>query len=49
VLAIEEKNARLRRDRYPDFVGHLQAATAFKLLLRQEDANELSQFCLFIG
>ena len=48
VLAIEEKNAGLRRDRHPDLVGDLQTATAFKLLLRKEDPNELPQFCLFV-
>ena len=49
VLAIEQKNAGLCRDRHPDLVGDLQASAAFKLLLRQEDAYELPQFGLFIG
>jgi hypothetical protein len=39
VLAIEQKNAGLRRDRHPDLVGDLQASTPFKLLLRQENAK----------
>jgi hypothetical protein len=48
VLANEQKDAGLRRDRHPDLVGNLKASTAFKLLLRKENANELSQFRLFI-
>jgi hypothetical protein len=48
VLAIEQKDAGLRRDRHPDLVGDLQTSTAFKSFLRKEDANELPQFCLFV-
>src|SRR5436190_13268957 len=49
VLAIEQKNASLRRDRHPDLVRHLQPAAAFELFLGQKNANELLQLGLFVA
>ena len=48
MLAIEQENAGLRRNRYPDLVSHFQTATAFELLFRKEYANEIPKFSLFV-
>src|SRR6476469_5678358 len=48
MLAIKQENAGLRRDRDPDLVGNSLTAASFKLLFRQENANEFLQLYLFV-
>ena len=49
VVAVEEEDARLRRDREPDLVRDLEPVAALEVLLGEKDPDEPPELLLILG